>query len=235
MAEFDYIKENYEKLVYEVGEIAKRSGTKIPKIVAVTKSGSDEELLALVKSGATAIGENRPGELRRRYGLLKENSLFPEMHEIGTLQSNKVKLVADIASLIHSLSTESTLKEISKRASALGIKIPVLIEINSAEEPQKDGVLPKDAREFLEKCLATEGIAVKGLMTMGPNLESSEDLRPYFRRTRRLFDELSDEYGFGEEPILSMGMSDSFGVAIEEGSTLIRVGRRLFKKNQEEF
>ena len=91
----------------------------------------------------------------------------------------------------------------------------------------------KDAREFLEKCLSREGITVKGLMTMGPNLDSGEELRPYFRKTRELFDKLHAEYGFGADPVLSMGMSDSYGVAIEEGSTLIRVGRRLFKKDQE--
>jgi len=231
MENLEYIKRNYDALTDEVREISERVGASMPKIVAVTKSGSDEELIELVRCGASAIGENRPGELRRRYELLMANGLFPEMHEIGTLQSNKVKLVADIAALVHSLSTESTLREISKRAVAMGRKIPVLIEINSGEEPQKDGVMPSDARAFLEKCLATEGIEVKGLMTMGPNLDTGEELRPYFRRTKELFDALSSEYGFGEGPILSMGMSDSYGVAIEEGSTLIRVGRRLFKKN----
>ena len=231
MNDFEYIKQNLEYVNEKIREIAKRSGCEIPKLVAVTKSGSDEELLALCKLGAVAIGENRPGELKRRGELLFKNGLSPELHQIGTLQSNKAKLVCDKSYLIHSLDTLSLAKEIDKQGKKLGRKIPVLIEINSAEEAQKSGVLPRDAERFLNAVLAFENIEVSGLMTMGPVTDNPEISRKYFSITKELFDNLNSRYRFGENPTLSMGMSDSFEVAIEEGSTLVRIGRRLFIKN----
>ena len=106
----------------------------------------------------------------------------------------------------------------------------MLIEINSASEEQKSGVLPSDAESLLNEILPLPGIKVSGLMTMGPVSESAEELRPYFRLTKKLFDEFSEKYGFGDTPTLSMGMSDSYKVAIEEGSTLVRIGRKLLRK-----
>ena len=230
MTDYGYIERNFKELSDELSSIAERVGTNVPKLVCVTKSGTDEELLALARAGALAIGENRPGELKRRGELLTDSALFPELHQIGTLQSNKAKLVCDKATLIHSLDSLSLAKEINKQAKKLGMTIPVLIEINSAEEPQKSGVLPVDAERFLESVSAFDGISVSGLMTMGPAVSDPEQLRKYFRLTKDIFDKLNSRYGFGNEPTLSMGMSDSYRVAIEEGSTLVRVGRRLFIK-----
>ncbi len=230
MSGFDYVERNYTELVREVGEISRAVGVTCPKIVAVTKSGSDAELIALVRAGADAIGENRPSELSRRGELLAGNSLFPELHQIGTLQSNKAKLVASSAALIHSLASYSLAKELSRRGGMLGRDIPVLIEINSAKEEQKDGVMPEDAERFMESIAELPGIRTVGLMTMGPVVDDPEDIRKYYRLTKELFDRFVDSGCFGASPILSMGMSDSYRVAIEEGSTLIRVGRRLFRK-----
>jgi pyridoxal phosphate enzyme (YggS family) len=111
-----------------------------------------------------------------------------------------------------------------------GRVIPVLIEVNSAKEEQKSGVFPEDAERLLLDISDYPGISVSGLMTMGPVVDNPEDLRKYFRDTKKLFDTLGERYGFGDTPTLSMGMSDSYRVAIEEGSTLVRVGRRLFTK-----
>lgn len=230
MEELDYVKRNYLSLVCEVQSIANALGTPVPKIVAVTKSGTDEELAALVRAGASAIGENRPSELVRRGALLSELGLAPELHQIGTLQSNKARLVVPYAACVHSLASLSLAKELSRRCEAQGRVMPVLIEINSASEPQKDGVPPEQAERFFESVADFSGIKVVGLMTMGPAVASPEEIRPYYRITKKLFDSLSEKYGFGEAPVLSMGMSDSYRVAIEEGSTLIRVGRRLFIK-----
>ena len=152
------------------------------------------------------------------------------MHEIGTLQRNKVKLVAPCTSMIHSIDSYKLAADVSRHAVGLGRVIPVLIEINSAREENKSGVMPEYAEDLLKEIIGLPGISVVGLMTMGPVSESSEDLRPYFRLTKELFDSLSEKYGFGDSPILSMGMSDSYKVAIEEGSTLVRVGRKLFIK-----
>ena len=227
----DYIEKNYKDVKKELEEISARVGRPAPTLVCVTKSGSDEELLALAAAGASDFGENRPGEVKRRKDILLAAGFDARMHEIGTLQSNKVKLVLDKAALIHSLSSHSTAKEIEKRAAAMGVVVPVLVEVNSASEESKDGVSPDAARAFIKELDVYGHIKVCGLMTMGPVCESEEEIRPYFRATKELFDELCDSFDFGDAPILSMGMSDSYRVAIEEGSTLVRIGRRLFVKN----
>lgn len=228
--EYPYIKRNYDELVGEIAELGKKYCDAAPRLVCVTKSGADEELLALCAAGAKEIGENRPQELKRRAELLTEHGFSPLMHEIGTLQRNKVKLVADRAALIHSVDSIKLARDISRHAVALGRRIPVLIEVNSACEAAKGGVLPEEAEALLCELYSLGGIVPSGLMTMGPVCDEAEGLRPYFRRTRQLFDSLRERYDLGTEPILSMGMSDSYAVAIEEGSTLVRVGRRLFNK-----
>ena len=223
---FEYVKSNYESLLDEIAELAEKAGHEVT-LVAVTKSGSDEELIALAEAGVADIGENRPGELRRRGDLLKENGYTPRLHEIGNLQRNKVKLIIDSVDLIHSLDSLSLAAEIDKQAKKSGRTVRVLIEINSAREPQKGGIMPEDAEEFLLKIREFEHIEVVGLMTMGPALDNAEELRPYFRLTKALFDRLNKTHGF-TNGILSMGMSNSYAVAIEEGATLVRVGRKLF-------
>lgn len=230
MENFDYIKRNYCELCSELEDIASAVGVKAPKLVCVTKSGSDEELLALCAAGATDIGENRPGEVARRGEIIRNAGFEVNMHEIGTLQRNKVKLIVGSTALIHSVDTARLARDISRLAEGVGRKIPVLIEVNSAKEPNKSGVLPEDAEALLCEIAELPGISLSGLMTMGPVCENPEELRKYFRLTKQLFDSFGERYGFGEEPILSMGMSDSYRVAIEEGSTLVRVGRKLFRK-----
>ncbi len=239
MSEFSYIKRNFEKLNEEIASIAKRANRPIPKLVCVTKSASDEELLALARfaseHGDFSMGENRPGELLRRGELLRCERFSPKLHQIGTLQSNKAKLVAPIADLIHSLDSFSLAKELSKQAAKLDRKIPVLIEINCAEEAQKSGCMPCDAENFLKALKDYPLLEVKGLMTMGPADIPISELRKYFAMTKKLFDDLNMRYGFGKDASLSMGMSDSYEAAIEEGSDIIRVGRKLFIKNQEDI
>ena len=230
MEDYGYIKRNFDALKREIKEIAENLGRPEPTLVCVTKSGSDEELVALVRAGAADLGENRPGEVKRRYELLSELGLSVNMHEIGTLQRNKVKLVAPSACMVHSVDSYKLAADLSRHAEGLGRVIPVLIEINSAREENKSGVMPEKAEDLMKEIIGLSGIKVVGLMTMGPVSESSEDLRKYFRLTKELFDLLNEKYGFGEQPTLSMGMSDSYRVAIEEGSTLVRVGRKLFIK-----
>ena len=231
MSEYEYVKENYEKLIREIDEYGKLYGRSIT-VVAVTKSGTDEELTALASAGASDLAENRPTELKRRAELLQSIGYTPRFHEIGNLQRNKVKLIIGTASLIHSVDRYELAEEISRQAIRLGITADVLIEINSARESLKGGVLPEDAEELFLKVRELPGISVKGLMTMGPALSSAEDMRPYFKLTKEIFDKISEKHGFDGPGILSMGMSDSYAVAIEEGSTLIRVGRKLFDKNE---
>ena len=231
MGEYGYVKENYKRLVEEIRGYEKLSGRRIT-LVAVTKSGTDEELLALAEAGVTDVAENRPGELKRRAELLMDHGYTPRFHEIGNLQRNKVKLVINVADLIHSVGKYELAEEISRQAVALGRTVPVLIEINSACEELKGGVAPEDAEELFLKVRELEGIEVAGIMTMGPALTEPEEMRPYFRLTKEIFDRINEKHGFAGEGILSMGMSESYAVAIEEGSTLIRVGRKLFDKTK---
>ena len=230
MENLSYIKRNFDSLTEEIRDLASSLGIATPRLVCVTKSGSDEELLELARVGALEMGENRPQEVKRRFELLRANGFEARMHEIGTLQRNKIKLVAPCADMIHSVDSIKLASDINRHAEVLGRKIPILIEINSAKEEQKSGVLPEDAERLLTEIMKLGSLTVSGLMTMGPVVEDPEETREYFRLTKKLFDTLGERYGFGDTPTLSMGMSDSYRVAIEEGSTLVRVGRRLFIK-----
>lgn len=231
MSEYEYVRKNYEALLREISGYERLYERKIT-VVAVTKSGSDEELLALLDAGATDIAENRPSELKRRAELLRGKGYSPIFHEIGNLQRNKVKLVIDVASLIHSVGKYELALEISRQAERLGTTANLLVEVNSGKEPLKGGVYPEDAEELFLKIRELPAVSVRGLMTMGPALDCAEDMRPYFKLTKELFDRINAKHGFDGEPILSMGMSDSYTVAIEEGSTLVRVGRKLFEKTK---
>lgn len=228
MENYNYIHQNFISLSSEIAEYEAKLGRSIT-LVSVTKSGSDEELLELVRAGAHDIGENRPGELARRGALLAEHGLHPALHEIGNLQRNKVKLIIKDTSLVHSLGSLSLAEELDRQAKKIGRILPVLIEINSGREENKGGILPEDAEGFYLAISALENLSIRGVMTMGPVCEP-EEARKYFRLTKELFDRIQQKHGFDGDGILSMGMSDSYKVAIEEGSTLVRVGRRLFSK-----
>ncbi len=229
METYSYITRNYSELTEEISALAKKAGRNVT-LVCVTKSGNDEELLALAEAGAQNVGENRPGELARRGALLREAGRTPSLHEIGNLQRNKVKLIIRDVALIHSLDNAALAAEIEKQAAKIDRTVPVLIEINSGREENKDGIMPEEAEAFLLALDAYPHLAVRGLMTMGPVCENPEDARKYFRLTREIFDMLRAKYPERGLDVLSMGMSDSYRVAIEEGSTLVRVGRRLFIK-----
>lgn len=223
----EYIKRNLESTKKRISELA---GDREVTLVAVTKSGNDEELIELCRQGALDIGENRPQELVRRGKILRDAGYTPNLHEIGHLQKNKVRHIIEDVALIHSLDNIELAIEIDKRARAKNRVVPVLIEINSAREESKSGVMPEEAEAFFLEARKLSGISIRGLMTMGPVCDDIEDIRPYFRLTKELFDRLGEKYGYDGKPILSMGMSDSFEVAIEEGANLVRIGRRLFTK-----
>lgn len=229
MKNFVYLEKNLSCIQGRISELERKYQRHIT-LVCVTKSGDDEELLELARLGAIHIGENRPGELVRRGGLLRAEGYSPILHQIGHLQRNKVKLVAGVCSLIHSLDSIALAEEINKQAKRLGIRIEALIEINSAREASKGGIDPLEAEKFFLKVREFDCIDIRGIMTMGPILEDKEGLRPYFKMTKEIFDKINAQYGFIGEPILSMGMSESFEIAIEEGANLVRIGRKLFEK-----
>ena len=189
---YSYISSNLSRIRENVALSALRLGIPAPEILAVTKSAESAEVEALVRLfGQKMIGENRTSLFCERFDLFSDGER-PEMHLIGSLQTNKVKYIAGKTALIHSLDSERLAAEIEKQAAKRDIKIRVLLEINCACEDAKGGVMPKDAERFAETIKSYEYLSLAGVMTMGPVLSSEEEYRPYFRETAKIFRELSD-------------------------------------------
>ena len=231
MNDLSYVNKNLSEVKAEIQRVSLAAGRNEPTLIAVTKSATDEEVLELARLGVRAIGENRSSLFTARYELLHGEYPTMEFNFIGHLQSNKVKYIADKVTMIHSLDRIELAKEINRQAEKRGIKIPVLIEINSGREEAKSGVMPEDALDFFSQLSQFEHLSIQGVMTMGPDCDTEEEYRPYFKETYGIYDKIRSMGGFDTDtPTLSMGMSDSYRVAIEEGSTAVRVGRRLFLK-----
>ena len=197
-------------------------------LLAAVKYATPEQIETLITHcGVREIGENRVQQLLEHWDALDRKDL--RVHFIGTLQKNKVKYIIDKVSMIHSLDSLSLAAEIEKQAAKHNIVMDVLVEINSGMEENKSGISPEDAAEF---CLALgqfSHINLRGFMTMAPKCEKNEEYRKYFRKTSQLcLDIWQKKLHNIDRPILSMGMSDSFEVAIEEGADIVRVGRALF-------
>lgn len=230
-APFSYIKDNLLRVADAAASRALQLGIPAPSLLAVTKSASDEEVRALVADyGQGKIAENRTDMFLKRQALFAEGSA-PEMHLIGHLQTNKVKYIIGKTAYIHSLDSRRLAEEIEKQAEKNGVEeVRVLLEINSGREEAKGGVLPENALAFAEEILAFPHLSLCGVMTMAPICESDAAYRPYFRETASIFRAMQDRGLLPENAMLSMGMSHSFIPAIEEGATVIRIGRTLFEK-----
>ena len=178
--------------------------------------------------GVNDVGENRVQQLLERWDLLDRDGL--RVHFIGTLQSNKVKYIIDKVAMIHSLDSESLAKEIERQAAKRDLVMDVLVEVNSGCEENKSGLHPEEVEAFCLSLAQYPHIRLRGFMTMAPKCEKIEDYRKYFRETsRQCLDIWQKKLHNIGRPILSMGMSDSFEPAIEEGSTVVRIGRALFR------
>lgn len=231
MEDFSYIRQNLQTVLAELRAAADRAGRTPPMLVAVTKSASDDEVLALAACGVAAMAENRVQNFSARRELLASHGFSPALHLIGSLQTNKVKYLAADVTMIQSVDSLRLAAEIDRQAARVGRRIDVLCEVNSGREEQKGGVLPEETEAFCRTLVADyPHLCLRGLMTMAPAVETEEEYRPYFRETRALFERCAAASLFGEEPVLSMGMSDSYRVAAEEGATMVRVGRGLFIK-----
>lgn len=196
------------------------------KLVAATKTRSVEEILEAVDAGIEAIGENYLQEAEKKRISVGAKV---EWHMLGHLQRNKADKAVDIFDMVETVDNLKLAKALDKFAAAKGIVYPVLIEINSGREEQKSGVYPERAGELVSDVAGLKNLKVKGLMTMGPFLESPEEIRPYFRLSRELFEKIGSMAIPGVEmKFLSMGMSDSWRIAIEEGANIVRLGTVLF-------
>ena len=197
-----------------------------PKLIAVTKTHSAEEILPLLEAGVTEIGENRVQELMTKLPALQDSF---RIHLIGRLQRNKVKQVIGHVSMIQSVDSEPLAMEIHQRALAAGKRMPVLVEISPAGEEQKGGVPFEETEAFLKRIAPLEGLEIRGLMAVMPLTDDTEYLDGLFARTRGLFDRLRDKSPAGtamEE--LSMGMSGDYRLAAAHGATMVRIGSAIF-------
>ena len=227
MMAFSYVDENLAAIRARIDEAAKRSGGREVTLVAAVKYTDTDHINYLHSLGVNDIGENRVQQLLEHWDALNRENL--RVHFIGTLQKNKVKYIIDKVSMVHSLDSLSLAQEIEKQAAKRGLVMDVLVEINSGMEENKSGISPDEAAAFCEELGQFSHLNLRGFMTMAPKCEKNEEYRKYFRKTSQLCLDIWQKtlHNIGR-PILSMGMSDSFEVAIEEGADIVRVGRALF-------
>jgi pyridoxal phosphate enzyme (YggS family) len=229
------IAENVQKVQERIRKACERAGrdAQSVRLIAVTKTFGVEKIREAVEAGIRDVGENFVQELRKKRQALNDQSI--RWHFVGHLQSNKVRYIADYIYLIHSLDHRSVAEEVDKRGARSGRPINVLVEVNTSGEKTKFGVLPESTAEFLKSIAGFRNLRVKGLMTIGPFLPNPEDSRPAFRTLRELRDEVAKA---GIENVemteLSMGMTNDFEVAIEEGATMIRIGTAIFGPRKKE-
>ncbi len=224
------VKKNLFETKRKIAEAAKRAGRNPDDItlIAVSKTKPNEMIEEAISAGQFIFGENRVNELKEKKDFFKERASF---HQIGTLQTNKVKYLIGRCDLIESVDSTHLIDEISRLSVKKNVVTPILIQINIGREPQKSGVLPEDIYNVLEYAAKAEGISVKGLMAIPPKCENPEDVRPYFKEMYNIFlDIRAKNIDNIYMNILSMGMTHDFETAIEEGSTSVRVGTGIFGK-----
>jgi len=196
------------------------------ELAAAAKGRTPDEVLQAVEAGVNIIGENYVQEAEKARGAVGDRASW---HMIGHLQKNKVKKAVALFDMIETVDSAELAQEIDRRCAEAGRVMPVLVEVNSGREEQKAGVLPEDAEGLIREISRLPNIRVMGLMTMGPRFGDPEDSRPYFVITRQLFDRLKAlKIANVEMKYLSMGMTNSYRVALEEGANLVRIGTKIF-------
>ncbi len=196
------------------------------KLVAVTKTATIEQIKEAISAGVKIIGENKVQEAKEKYQILSADI---EWHLVGHLQTNKVKYAVEIFDLIHSVDSIKLAKEIDRRSLQFGMITNVLVEVNVSGEETKYGIKPEEVEPFLKEISEFSRTRVRGLMTIAPIAEDKEEVRPYFRKLRELFKEIkSKNIKNVKMDYLSMGMTEDFEVAVEEGANMVRIGRGIF-------
>jgi len=226
------VRANIERVRSLIAGAASRVGRKASdvRLMAVTKAVDDERIMEAIGAGVDIIGENYVQEAKRK---IEKMGRSIEWHMIGYLQSNKAKYAVKLFDLIHSVDRIDLASELDKRAAAQGTVTPILIEINVSGEKTKSGVPYDSALQLVRDISSLENLSTQGLMTMAPWFDNPEDARPYFRALRELRDRIVDEdINRAEMRELSMGMSGDYEVAVEEGATIVRIGRSIFGERQ---
>ncbi|MCX7842782.1 MAG: YggS family pyridoxal phosphate-dependent enzyme [Clostridia bacterium] len=226
--DYVYIRDNLGEIKRKVAAAAERSGRKAEDItiIAVTKTIDADRILRVIDEGIVNLGENRVQELCEKYDIINRTCNW---HLIGHLQTNKVKYIIEKISMIHSVDRMDLALEIQKRAEKAGRIIDILVQVNVSGEKSKFGIAPEEAMELVRGIAALKNIKVRGLMTIAPYSEDPETSRPVFRGLKKIFVDIGKEnidnidMGF-----LSMGMSNDFEIAIEEGANMVRIGTSIF-------
>lgn len=196
------------------------------KLIVVSKKRSLEEIMSYYEAGVRDFGENRADDLIKKAQALPKDIRW---HFIGHLQRNKVAKVLPYVTLIHSVESKELLQVIEKEAQKLNKTIPVLIQFNLAEESTKTGLMEEQAFQFVKEALSFEHLNVRGIMTMGPHVEDEKEIEKIFKQAHQLLQELQKTFGFEHFTELSMGMSSDWKIALQHGSTMLRIGTILFE------
>jgi len=222
------IKENLEKIKQQIWSRSELAGRKPQEVtlVAVTKTVKVDKIEEAIASGVRIIGESHVQEAKEKYEKVRNKIIW---HLVGHLQTNKAKDAVRIFDLIHSVDSARLAKEIDRQARKIGKVQKILIEVNVSGEESKYGLSPEEVIPFVNEISGLSNISVKGLMTMVPFYENPEDCRSHFRKLKELMEEVKAENINNVEMVyLSMGMTNDFEVAIEEGSNMVRIGRAIF-------
>lgn len=226
------IKENLRFVLEDIDNILNSVGRDSGdvEIIAVTKTVPTEIIEKAIDLGVENIGENRVQELVKKIEYLKDSVNY---HMIGHLQTNKVRNIIDKVKLVHSLDRPSLAKELDKRAKIHDIKIDALLQVNISEEKSKFGLKLQEVLPFIEDILKYDNIRVKGLMTIAPHTEDTKIIREVFRGLYDLKEDIqSRNYKDIDMKYLSMGMSNDYKIAVEEGSNMVRIGSAIFGKRK---
>ncbi len=212
------IKQNVDQILSELPDEV--------QLVAAVKTRAPEEILEVVKSGVEILGGNYGQEAERAYEVVGNKAKW---HFIGHLQKNKVKKAVKIFDMIETVDSLEIAREIDKGCAQIGKVMPVLVEINSGREEQKSGVFPEKAEQLIRDISGLNNIRVMGLMTMGPRFGNPEDSRPYFVETKKIFERIKKLNLLNVQMrYLSMGMTNSYKVALDEGANIVRIGSKIF-------
>jgi pyridoxal phosphate enzyme (YggS family) len=228
---YQHVKGNLEDLRKKIAAASERAGRDADEIalVAVSKTHPVEAIEAAVGAGTAQIGESRVQEAAPK---IKSLGKIAKWHMVGHLQTNKAKKAVQLFDMIQSVDSLKLAEEIDRRAGQIGKRIECLIEINSSGEAAKSGVLPDHVVDLIEEVLNLKNVDLKGLMTIGPLTEDERLIREAFRKTKDLF--VQGQSIVGESfSILSMGMTDDFEIAIEEGSNMVRIGTAIFGRRDQ--
>ncbi len=226
------IRENLQQVKEKIALAAARAGRSAReiKLVAVTKTVPAERIKEAFAAGVRAFGENRVQEMLAKQPLLPAEI---EWHFIGHLQTNKVKYMINRVSLIHSLDSWRLAQTIDRLAGKEGAKVEVLVQVNVSGEKTKHGLHPSEVIDFLQAVSALPGLRVRGLMTIAPEVDDPEEVRPVFRKLRFLFERARDLLPGAGIDYLSMGMTGDYLVAVEEGANIVRLGTAIFGRRGE--